>query len=309
MALAPSFAFVLGAVGGDHRQVEPDLVGRVAADGDLRQRAVDVGDGLGDALAQVARLVAVAEFDRLVDAGAGARGDRGAAERAVGQDHVDLDGRVASAVEDLAGADGGDRGGVRAHRCVQDVAESRTAHRSGLAPGTASRRGRPGSRSRSVPRVRVRTGQGGSALRCAIAETGSRGRSRQAQGSGPAERANRRRRRSVNGTRRPDAATRSAGARRPAGARRRATTRPRPGQVQREAVPPPVLAEGPGGSLSPSERRRPPRVAASGCQFLWALTPVHGESARAGAPSDRFGAAARTFSAVGGRVRRRPGRR
>ncbi len=79
----------------------------VAADDDLGQRAVDVGDGLGDALAEVARLVAVAELDGLVDAGAGARGDGGAAERAVGQDDVDLDGRVAAAVEDLAAADAG----------------------------------------------------------------------------------------------------------------------------------------------------------------------------------------------------------
>ena len=113
--MAPSFPLFGGAVGRDHRAVEPDLVGRVAADDDLGQRAVDVGDGLGDAFAEVARLVAVAELDRLVDAGAGPRGDGRPAERAVGQDHIDLDGRVAAAVQDLAPADLGDRSRLLTH--------------------------------------------------------------------------------------------------------------------------------------------------------------------------------------------------
>src|SRR5262249_58225818 len=89
-------ALVRRAIGGDQGGVEPHLVGRVAADGDPGQGGVDVLDGLGDALAQVAALVAVAELDRLVGARAGPGGDRGAAEGPVGQDHVDLDGRVAA---------------------------------------------------------------------------------------------------------------------------------------------------------------------------------------------------------------------
>ena len=112
-------ALVLGAVGGDQGGSSADLVGRVAADDGLGQRGVDVGDGLDHALAEVARLVAVAQLDGLVGAGAGARGDGGAAEGAVGQDHIDLDGGVAAAVEDLAGVDGGDRGEVLAHRRVK----------------------------------------------------------------------------------------------------------------------------------------------------------------------------------------------
>ena len=72
-------------------------------------RALTLATALVTPFAEVPRLVAVAELDRLVDAGAGPRGDRRAAERAVGQDHVDLDGRVAAAVEDLAPADLGDR--------------------------------------------------------------------------------------------------------------------------------------------------------------------------------------------------------
>ena len=63
-----------------------------------------------DALAAEAGLVAVAQLDRLVGAGRGARRHRRAADRAVGQDDVDLDGRVAARVEDLAGVDDVDRG-------------------------------------------------------------------------------------------------------------------------------------------------------------------------------------------------------
>ena len=101
-------ALVLGAVGGDQGGVEGALLGGVHADGGLGERAVDVGHRLRDTLAQVALLVAVAELDRLVGAGAGPRGHGGPAERAVGQDDVDLDGRVAPAVEDLASEHRGD---------------------------------------------------------------------------------------------------------------------------------------------------------------------------------------------------------
>ena len=65
---------------------------------------------LQHALAEIAALVAVAQLDRLVRAGRGARGHRGAALAAVLQHHVDLHGRVAAAVEDLA-ADDVDDGG------------------------------------------------------------------------------------------------------------------------------------------------------------------------------------------------------
>ncbi len=56
-------------------------------------------------LAEVLCLVAVAKFPGLVDAGAGAAGHGRAAEGAVGQFHVDLDGRIAAAVENLSGVD------------------------------------------------------------------------------------------------------------------------------------------------------------------------------------------------------------
>ena len=51
IALAPSLPLFGGAVGGDQRAVEADLVAGVAADDDLGQGSVDVRDGLGHALA------------------------------------------------------------------------------------------------------------------------------------------------------------------------------------------------------------------------------------------------------------------
>ena len=65
--------------------------------GDL---AVDVGDGPGDALAGPG-LAAVAQLDRLELAGGGAGGHGRAARGARLQPHLDLDGRVAAAVEHL----------------------------------------------------------------------------------------------------------------------------------------------------------------------------------------------------------------
>ena len=53
------------------------------------------------ALAEVLRLVAVAEFPRLVHAGAGPAGHGRGADRTVVQLHVDFDGRIAAAIENL----------------------------------------------------------------------------------------------------------------------------------------------------------------------------------------------------------------
>ena len=92
------------AVEVDQRAVEPVLVGGVAAGDRLGDLAVDVADGLGDALAQVA-LAAVAQLRGLELAGGRAGRHRGAARGSRSQDEVDLDRRVATAVEDLAGVD------------------------------------------------------------------------------------------------------------------------------------------------------------------------------------------------------------
>src|SRR5699024_3071781 len=61
-------------------------------------------DGLGDALAQVA-VATVAQLDGLVSTRRRARGHGRATERAVVQQHLHLDGGVASRIEDLPGSD------------------------------------------------------------------------------------------------------------------------------------------------------------------------------------------------------------
>jgi hypothetical protein len=66
-----------------------------------------------DAFAEVETLVAVAELDRLVLSRRSARGDCGAADLAGCEIDLDLDGRVAPRVEDLACADAGDLGAQR----------------------------------------------------------------------------------------------------------------------------------------------------------------------------------------------------
>ena len=71
--------------------------------------SIDGVDGLLDALAEVAALVAVAQFDGLVLAGGGAGGNGCAADRAVREQDLDFDGGVAAGIEDLAGVDGIDK--------------------------------------------------------------------------------------------------------------------------------------------------------------------------------------------------------
>ena len=98
------------AVERDHRLVDLALrLGVHAADG-IENLAFDGGDRLLHALAEIAFLVAVAQFDRLMRAGRGAGWHRGAAARAVLEHDLDLDGRVAAAVEHFAADDVGDGG-------------------------------------------------------------------------------------------------------------------------------------------------------------------------------------------------------
>ena len=110
MALAPSRDLFGGAVEGDHRLVDLDLILGVQAGDGVENVAVDGLDRLQDALAAVAALVAVAQFHRLVRPGRGARGHRRAAHGAVLEDDIDLDRRIAAAVEDFAGDDVDDGG-------------------------------------------------------------------------------------------------------------------------------------------------------------------------------------------------------
>src|SRR5690606_34547430 len=85
----------------DEDLVDLRLLERVDADEGRPERLVDVLDRLEDALAEVALLVAVAELDRLVLTRRRAARDGRAAAAARGL-HFDLDGGVASRVQDLA---------------------------------------------------------------------------------------------------------------------------------------------------------------------------------------------------------------
>src|SRR5690606_176682 len=104
----------------DHQPVDLDLFGRVGADDVLGDLAVDRRHRVEHALAEETRLVTIAPFDGLVCAGRGAGRHRRTSHRAVFQRDVDLDGRVAAAVEDLAGVDvdDGAHGGVPLRRKV-----------------------------------------------------------------------------------------------------------------------------------------------------------------------------------------------
>ena len=100
-ALAPEPALVGRPVEVDEGVVDGPLVQRVEPGDGGGDLAVDVRDGALDALAAVA-VPAVAQLDRLADAGRGARGRDGPSARAGIEEHLGLDGRVAAGVEDLA---------------------------------------------------------------------------------------------------------------------------------------------------------------------------------------------------------------
>ena len=85
-----------------HHRVDGALFGRILADQVLGQLAIDGGHGLQHALAHVTGLVAVAFLDRFMGAGRSTRRHRRTTHRAVFQRDVDLDGRIAAAVQDLA---------------------------------------------------------------------------------------------------------------------------------------------------------------------------------------------------------------
>ena len=103
-------ALVGRAVEIDHDLVDLDLLFDRHVGQRLEDLAVDGGDRLLHALAEIARLVAVAQFDCLMRAGGGARRHRRAAHRAVFQHHIDLNGGIAAAIENFA-ADDVDDGG------------------------------------------------------------------------------------------------------------------------------------------------------------------------------------------------------
>ena len=97
--------FVGRAVGGNQRGVNGTLIEGIEAHDGIGALVVDMLDGLRNALAQVTTLVAVAQLASFESAGRSARRHHRAAEAAVLEHDLDLDGGVAAAVEHFATVD------------------------------------------------------------------------------------------------------------------------------------------------------------------------------------------------------------
>jgi hypothetical protein len=96
-------ALVRGTVQLDQQVINLLLLSDVQtrADQFLGDDVVDVGNGLGNTLSDVGRLVIISQLNGLVDTGGSTRGDLRSESTLFGVD-VDLDGGVTSRVEDLA---------------------------------------------------------------------------------------------------------------------------------------------------------------------------------------------------------------
>ncbi len=96
---------VLGAVGIDHDFVQRALIGGVFTHQQTFDGVVDVAHGLQYALAQVAGLVAVAQFQCFARTGRGARGGAGGAYGTAFQNDFSADGRVTATVQNFESFD------------------------------------------------------------------------------------------------------------------------------------------------------------------------------------------------------------
>ena len=115
----PEPALVGRAVEFDHRPIDLDLLDRVEAGQQVHDVGVHRGNGLQDALAAVALLVAVPQLHRLVGTGRCAGGDAGATHRTAFEFDLDFHRGIAPAVEDFTGADignGAHRAGLLVRR-------------------------------------------------------------------------------------------------------------------------------------------------------------------------------------------------
>lgn len=105
MALAPSLVLLGVPSAGNQRGIDGALIESVEAHDGVSALVVDVLDGLRNALAQVAALVAIAQLAGLKGAGRSTRRHHRAAKAAVLEHDLDLDGGIAAAVEHLATVD------------------------------------------------------------------------------------------------------------------------------------------------------------------------------------------------------------
>ena len=110
------------------RRSRDALVGAIEARDRLSDGAIHVTNGLQDALAEIARFVAVAQLDGLMLTGGRAGRDRGAAHGATFEDDVRFHRGIAARIENLSAADPRDFGGHAASREKVKSFESTDAH-------------------------------------------------------------------------------------------------------------------------------------------------------------------------------------
>ena len=99
------FLQALSTVRGNQRGIDGALVEGVETHDGVSALVVDMLDGLRNALAQVATLVAVAQLAGLIDAGGSTGRNSRAADGAVVERDLHFHGRIAAGVENLSGAD------------------------------------------------------------------------------------------------------------------------------------------------------------------------------------------------------------
>src|SRR4051812_42735492 len=90
--------------------VDAELIGRVEPAQRVENLAVDIGDRLAHAAPAIALLIAIALLDRFVRPGRSPRRHRSPPDRAAVERDLDLDGRIAAAIENFAATDIGDGG-------------------------------------------------------------------------------------------------------------------------------------------------------------------------------------------------------
>ena len=101
---------VVGAVEFDERLVDETLIVAFESDDDFVDFVDDGVDGLGDALAQVALRISVAQLHGFELTGGGAGGNAGTTDGLIGQQHFHLDGGISPGIQDFTGVCGNDLG-------------------------------------------------------------------------------------------------------------------------------------------------------------------------------------------------------
>ena len=96
---------VLGTVELDHGLVDEGLIFDIQADDRFADFGVDVLDRFQYAFAEITRLVAVAQFNRLTAAGGGARWHGRTAQHARLQQHVGFNSGIAAGIQNFPGDD------------------------------------------------------------------------------------------------------------------------------------------------------------------------------------------------------------